>query len=218
MKLRPFFQKDIYFVTGIDTDAGKTIATGWLSRQLLNEGVNVITQKLVQTGNVGISEDIEKHRALEGRPLQAPDRDHTTHPLLFEKPCSPHMAAALEDRVVDLSLAEEATARLRKDYELILIEGAGGLMVPLRDEFLAIDYIQKHHYPVVLVTTAKLGSINHTLLSLESLKSRGLEVATVVYNEGISTDPAITADTGRFLKGFLSTHFPSTLFLTLPRL
>lgn len=218
MKLRPLFTKQVYFVSGIDTDAGKTIATGWLSKHLLDEGVRVITQKLVQTGNVGMSEDIEKHRQIEGRALQAVDIDHTTHPLLFKKPCSPHMAAELEGTTVHLSQAEHSTEVLKDKYELILLEGAGGLMVPLNRELLSIDFIAKHKYPVILVATAKLGSINHTLLSLEALKSRNIEVTAVIYNEGVATDDEITEDTHHYLEDYITKHYPETQFLTLPPL
>lgn len=218
MELRKLFSKHIYFVSGIDTDAGKTIATGWLSKQLLSEGVNVITQKLVQTGNENMSEDIEKHREIEGRPLLSVDLDHTTNPLLFKKPCSPHMAAELEGSFVDLFLAEASSKILGKKFELVLIEGAGGLMVPLQRDLLTIDYVHKHGYPVILVTTAKLGSINHTLLSMEALKNRNIELTAVIYNEGISTDDAIKIDTYHYLRKYISIHYPTTTLLTLPQL
>ena len=218
MELRKLFTKPVYFISGIDTDAGKTIATGWLSRQLLQEGVHVITQKLIQTGNVGMSEDIEKHRQIEGRPLQAVDIDHTTHPLLFKKPCSPHMAAELEHATIDLSLAEQSTEKLLKQYDLVLLEGAGGVMVPLHRDLLTIDFVAQHKYPVILVATAKLGSINHTLLSLEALKSRHIEITAVIYNEGIATDPEITLDTQHYLQDYLAKYYPTTPLLSLPKL
>lgn len=218
MELRKLLTKPVYFISGIDTDAGKTIATGWLSHQLLHEGVQVITQKLIQTGNEGMSEDIERHRQLEGRPLQAVDLDHTTHPLLFKKPCSPHMAAELEHATIDLSLADHSTQLLLQQYELILLEGAGGLMVPLHRDLLTIDFVAQHKYPVILVSTAKLGSINHTLLSLEALKSRHIEISAVIYNEGIATDSEITLDTRGYLQDYLRKYYPTTPLITLPHL
>ena len=216
MKLKEVLQAPVYFISGIDTDAGKSVATGYLSSRLLSEGVNVITQKLIQTGNVGMSEDIQLHRKIEGRSLQEVDHRHLTHPLLFPTPCSPHMAAELEHTEVDITLATRATEELKKLYPLVLIEGAGGLMVPLTEELLTIEYIEEQHYPVVLVTTAKLGSINHTLLSLEALQRRGIEVPLLIYNMGVSTEPAITENTLEYLQKYLAKHYPATHLLELP--
>lgn len=201
--IKELLPQDTYFVTGIDTDAGKTCATGYLTRTLLEEGVNVITQKLIQTGDSGVSEDIEAHRRIEGRPLQEVDLDHTTCPLVYSYPCSPHMALAIDGRAPQYELATESTRKLLTRYDKVLIEGAGGLMVPLTEEKLTADYIQEHNLPVILVTTAKLGSINHTLLSLEVLKKRGIPVALVVYNPAIHTDDKITAETEAYLRRHL---------------
>lgn len=216
MRLREILTEQVYFVTGIDTDAGKSVATGWLSRKLLDEGVNVVTQKLIQTGCQGISEDIILHRQIEGRDLLDVDRDNTTNPLLFNKPCSPHMAAELEGRRVEIEKAIQSTEELARSFEMVLVEGAGGLMVPISRELLTIEYIEQQEIPVILVSTAKLGSINHTLLSLESLRSRGIEVPLVIYNEGISTDAEITQDTHHYLMGYMQEHYPATTMISLP--
>lgn len=216
MKLREILTQSAYFVTGIDTDAGKTIATGWLSKMLLDEGIKVVTQKLVQTGCQGISDDILQHRRIEGRDLLEVDKDQTTHPLLFDKPCSPHMAARLDGKTVEISRATQATERLLQQYEMVLIEGAGGLMVPLTDELLTIDYIQEQQHPVILVTTAKLGSINHTLLTLEVLKQRELKTPLVIYNRGVATDPEITEDNWDFLYHRIRQDYPESLIISMP--
>ncbi len=202
--IQTLLSKNCYFVTGIDTDAGKTCVTGYLSRLLLQEGVNVITQKLIQTGDSGISEDIRLHRQIEGRPLQAPDLDHTTCPLIYSYPCSPHMALSIDGKKPQYDLATQSTQALLAKYDKVLIEGAGGLMVPLTQDYLTIDYIQSQRLSVILVTTAKLGSINHTLLNLEVLQNREIPVALVVYNTGIQTDPRITADTQDYLQRHIS--------------
>ncbi|MDO5035448.1 MAG: dethiobiotin synthase [Porphyromonas sp.] len=202
-----------YFVTGIDTDAGKSIATGWISSQLLKEGVDVVTQKLIQTGCDGISEDIIVHRQVENRPLLDVDKDGTTCPLVFSYPCSPHMATAIDNRPLELEKAKESTKKLLSKYDKVLIEGAGGLMVPLSEDYLTVDYIKSEELPVILVATAKLGSINHTLLTLEVLQKREIPVALLVYNEGIATDDKITAET----RHYLETHVSAPL-VVLPKL
>lgn len=213
--LKALLPERVYFITGIDTDSGKTVATAMLSRQLLEEGVNVITQKLIQTGCEGLSEDILSHRNLEGRPLTAEDHEGTTCPLVFTYPCSPHMAVRIDGKAPDLSKARQSTDRLLTRYEKVLIEGAGGLMVPLTESRLTVDYIVEQELPVILVTTAKLGSINHTLLTSEVLTKRGLTLSALVYNKGIATDDNITAETERYLRSFLSRHHSKAHFITL---
>ncbi|WP_139094370.1 ATP-dependent dethiobiotin synthetase BioD, partial [Acinetobacter baumannii] len=85
-------------------------------------------------------------------------------------------------------------------FEIVLLEGAGGLMVPLTTSLLTIDYVAQHQFPVILVTSGRLGSINHTLLSLQALKSRGLNLTALVYNsKDESKDPLISQDPSNYL-------------------
>ena len=218
MKLSDQLSEKVYFVTGIDTDCGKTIATGYISRLLMAEGVNVITQKLIQTGNKGISEDICKHRDVEGRTLQEVDLNGITCPLIYSYPCSPHMAAVIDEREPDYGLAAESTRKLISMCDKVLVEGAGGLMVPLKEDYLTRDYVLRHELPVILVTTARLGSINHTLLNLEVLRHSGISLAALVYNRAISTDERITQETERYLQVYLKTNHPEVAWIDLPQL
>lgn len=203
--------KRVYFVTGIDTDAGKSIVTGVLARTWRAQGERVITQKFVQTGCVGRSEDIETHRRIMGIALQPEDLDGTTCPLIFSYPSSPHFAAQLDHRTLDLSQIEASTQRLwtHYHYDTVLLEGAGGLFVPLEGLYTTIDYIADHHLPVILVTSPRLGSINHTLLSLEACRHRKIEIAKVVYNLYPPTAQPITDETRNYLKLYLAHYHPN---------
>lgn len=207
----------IYFVSGIHTDAGKSYATGWLARQLMNQGKTVITQKFIQTGNTEFSDDIAIHRQIMATGMLPRDLDHTTAPLIFSYPCSPQLAAEIDGREIDLTIADQASATLAREYDIVLIEGAGGLMVPITDDFLTIDYITSRRLPLILVTNGTLGSINHTLLSLEAIKARDIELPFVIYNTHFdSQDTRIAADTIDFLRRYLRRHFPSTRLLLSP--
>lgn len=208
----------VLFISGIDTDAGKTYATAWLAQQIAAEGRSVITQKFIQTGCTEQSEDIEAHRRLCGMELQPVDLDHTTAPIIFSYPASAQLAARIDGRDIDLGLVEAATERLLGLYDCVLLEGAGGLMVPVTDDVCTIDYVATRRLPVVLVTNGRLGSINHTVLSLEAIAHRGLELAAVVYNHHFDTDAVIAADTRSYLSRYLSRHFPATPLLDLPTL
>lgn len=208
----------VYFLSGIDTDAGKSYCAGWLAREWARAGKNVITQKFIQTGNCEYSEDIELHRRIMGIPLQEADLDHTTAPLIYSYPCSPQLAARLDKRDIPLDVIEASTERLAAQYDVVIIEGAGGLMVPLTDEYLTIDYPADRKIPLILVVHGALGSINHALLSLEAVKRRGMELAYVLYNTCFDDDSLIAEDTFGFIGRYLAREFPETELIKVPRI
>lgn len=208
---------NIYFVSGIDTDAGKSYCTAWLAKELANEGHRVITQKFIQTGNVGHSEDIDLHRRIMGTGYLPEDREGLTMPEIYSYPCSPHLAARIDRRPIDFDKIERATLELASRYDRVLVEGAGGLMVPLTEDFLTIDYVAQKRYPLVFVTSGKLGSINHTLLSFEAVQRRGIVLDTVLYNLYPPVeDTTIQEDTQGYIGRYLEKYFPGTRFLTVP--
>ena len=204
-----------YFITGIDTDAGKTYATALLAKRLIAKGKSVITQKFIQTGCDDASEDILNHRELLGSDLLPVDLDHTTAPVIFHHPCSPQLAARIDGREIDLEAIDRATQKLLALYDVVLIEGAGGLMVAITDNFLTADYIASRNLPAIVVTNSKLGSINHTILTLEAIRQRNITLAAVVYNTHFDTDPQIADDTRHFIERYLARHHPDTQYLIM---
>lgn len=208
----------VFFVSGIDTDTGKTFATGLIARSLAEQGKTVITQKMIQTGCAVVSEDIGMHRHLQGIPFTPEDEAGLTCPYIFTYPCSPHMAAERDGRTIDLKVITDATRRLQEKYDYVLLEGAGGLMVPIDDRLLTIDYVCDCGYPLLLVTSGKLGSINHTLLSLYACRQYGIPVKAVIYNLYPEGDSEITANTLQYLQDYLRQYHPDTALLQLPRI
>lgn len=218
----------VIFISGIDTDIGKTYATGMVAKQLMKQGVNVITQKLVQTGvsinpdngEMGIADDIIKHRQLMGIPLQPCDFNFTTCPYRYEKRASPHLSAKLANDILNPKVITKATHDLQEKYDVVLLEGAGGLLVPITEQLLTLDYVSNQGYPIILVTSGRLGSINHTLLSLEAIKARSLTVHSVIYNhihdDYMNTDTEITNSTIDFLQNYLAQNYLDTHWLQLP--
>ncbi len=203
----------ITFVAGIDTDAGKTYATGWLARSLRKEGVNAITVKMIQTGNSGYSEDITAHRAIMGEGLFPEDKEGLTAPQIYKYPASAQLAARLEGREIDLKAIENAVDTLATRYDQVLVEGAGGLMVPLTDDLLCIDFVDGMGWPVLLTTSSRLGSINHTLLSIEALQHRNIKIEGLLYNTFHDADSKeIAADT----RMYLQRHFPEIPMIEIP--
>lgn len=197
-------RKRVYFVSGIDTGIGKTAVTGLMARSLLAAGRDVITVKLVQTGNDGFSEDIDAHRAICGGIRFPEDDEGLTAPQIFKFPSSPLLAAGLEGRIVDLKAISRAVRTCAERHEIVLVEAAGGLDVPLTEEKLTIDFASEEGWPMILVTCGRLGSINHTLLSLEAAKTHGMKVAGVVYNWFDGADPLIDRDTPETTRRYLT--------------
>lgn len=209
-------KNNIYFVSGIDTGIGKSYATGLIAKQWNAEGLRTITQKLVQTGNTAISEDIILHRELMGIAFTEDDQEKITMPEIFSYPASPHLAAQIDKREINFEKIRQATAQLSQRYDAVLVEGAGGLMVPLAEDYLVIDYIKEMDYPLLFVTSGKLGSINHTLLSLEAIAKRGINLHTVIYNTfPVLEDSTISTETQRYLHNYIQKHFPETKFIIL---
>lgn len=203
--------KGVYFISGIDTEIGKTIATGVWAKRLLDQGVHVITQKLVQTGNVDHSEDIIKHRQIMQKNDFIEDIKGLTAPQIFSYPASPHLATRLDQKTLDFDKIHQATAHLQATFDVVLLEGAGGLMVPLTEDVLTIDYIAQQQYPVILVTSGRLGSINHTLLSLFAIQHYGLKLHALMFNAiHDSKDSLIATETRQYLKRYLAKHFPDS--------
>lgn len=206
-----------FFVSGIDTDAGKSYCTGYIARKWCSEGFMTITQKFIQTGNSGCSEDIELHRRIMGIPMQEADLKKLTMPEIFSYPCSPHLASEIDRRPINFAHIEECTSILEEMYDRVLLEGAGGLMVPLTRSLLTIDYVAARKFPLIFVTSGKLGSLNHTLLSLEAIRSRGMELYAMAYNHfPESGDSIISDDTIGFLKDYLKEHFPDAMWIDVP--
>ncbi|TCD48137.1 dethiobiotin synthase [Chlorobium sp. N1] len=190
-------------ISGIGTGVGKSVVTGLLAAALRREGCRAITQKVVQTGCSAMSDDILRHRRLMGTEPEDADRQGLTCPFVFPFPASPHLSARLAGSVFEPEELGRASTELRRRYPVVLLEGVGGLLVPLSEELLFIDHVAAEGYPLILVTGPWLGSINHTLLSLEACRSRGIRVQGLVYNRFGETDRRIGDDTLGFLRGYL---------------
>lgn len=201
----------VYFVSGIDTDAGKSYATALLAKRLMDEGRNVMTQKFIQTGGEMI--DINIHRSVMGMELTEDDIKGITSPVLFSYPASPHLAAVIDGREIDFGAIERSTAYLRAKHDILLIEGAGGLHVPLKGLYTTIDYVAEKNFPLIFVTSGKLGSINHTLLSLEACRSRDIKVEMVIYNTFFNADEIISSDTYNYIGEYLKKYHPATQYI-----
>jgi dethiobiotin synthetase len=202
-------------VCGIDTGIGKTLVSGLLARHLLDRGGSVITMKPVQTGcAAGRAEDILLHRKLMGIDWQPADEQGLTCPYCFPLAASPHLAAEQAGAAIDPAQLDQAADSLAVQFEQLIVEGAGGLLAPLTRSLLFLDYCKQRGWPLLLVTSPRLGSINHTLLSLEAIKQRGMNLLGLVYNLHGSHPPEIVRDSFRVFQDALGSYgFPKKIVL-----
>ncbi|MEM5948203.1 dethiobiotin synthase [Spirochaetia bacterium 38H-sp] len=179
-------------VIGIDTGIGKTIVTGLLTKSIMTRGIACISAKLIQTGSASsIADDILIHRKIMGIELFDEDREGITCPYIFPLPASPHLAAEDARTVIDKAHVIKNLIKLEDKFSLVIAEAAGGLMVPWTREYTTCDFLAENRLPVVLVSSSRLGSINHTRLTMEVLKNRNISVLGIIYNEYPYTDKKI---------------------------
>ena len=171
------------FVTGIDTGVGKTVFTCALARALHLAGINVGVMKPFATGlpRAGQykSEDVELLIKSSG----VSDPQELVNPYFFEIPASPYMAAKKLEKTIDIDVVLSGFERLRSAHDVVLVEGIGGIMTPILKDYFVADLIKDLNLDSILVTSTKIGSVNHTLLTLDACKKYGIRIAGLVISE-----------------------------------
>ncbi|TXB65328.1 dethiobiotin synthase [Vicingus serpentipes] len=182
-----------YFITGIGTDVGKTVASA-----ILTEALEADYWKPVQAGDLENSDTIKVQRLVSNTKT-------VFHKEAYQltQPMSPHAAAKIDKIDIDLNQIQ-----IPKTTNNLIIEGAGGLMVPLNNSQLIIDLIKKLDVETILVSQNYLGSINHTLLSIEAIKQKGLKIKGIIFNgdENKETEEYILNYTGINYLGRINNH------------
>lgn len=182
-----------YFITGIGTGVGKTFITAALTHQLREAGHDVQAFKPVMSGyEAASSSDAGVLLAAMGKPISEETIAHIS-PWRFAAPLSPHLAAMQEGRKIDPQALIDWSTDKTQSSATVLIEGAGGVMVPLHERFLVLDWMHKLHIPVIVVSSSYLGAINHTLLSLVVLRQAGLTIRGVVVSQSAVDDAGLEA-------------------------
>ena len=156
---------DKIFVTGTDTDVGKTVVAAWLCSHWQAD-----YWKPIQTGS---------REGTDSKTIAHLSPNTVIHPesYIFSEPVSPHLAAQLEDKEIDI-----AEITVPKTTNTLIIEGAGGLFVPINDEFLMIDLIADLQVPVLIVARSTLGTINHSCLTIEALRQQQIPILGMILN------------------------------------
>ncbi|MFA6465421.1 MAG: dethiobiotin synthase [Desulfurivibrionaceae bacterium] len=183
------------FVAGTDTNVGKTHVSGLLLDFFLKEGVMAGYQKWAATGPESPPADLEACLRTAGLPLDL-DPELVSRQVVyhFALPASPHLAAEQEGKVVDPALIRLRYQEMLARYELLVVEGVGGIMVPLNRALLLADLLRELKIPTLVVARSGLGTINHTLLTLEALRHRDIPVLGVVFSDGATEEDALLVE------------------------
>jgi dethiobiotin synthetase len=167
------FKNKVIFITATDTSVGKTIATLCLSVLLEAQGFNVGVMKPVQCG--GTDAQFLK------KALVLPDRLNVINPLYAPEPLSPHLAFRRAKIEFNLRRVKDCLKKLQACHDIILVEGAGGLMVPLTDDYYNADLIADLKAEVIIIARLGLGTINHTLLTVHEAQRRHLKIKGIIF-------------------------------------
>lgn len=165
------------FVTGTGTEVGKTVVAATIAHTLAKEGQRVHVFKPAVTG---LDEEGETDHALLRRASGSDQTDDEIAPYRYGPPASPHLAAAMAGEQIDPDHLRKTAHTAAENADTLVCEGVGGLLVPLTPTYLVRDLATDLGYPLVMVATPHLGTINHTLLTVESARTANLHVAAIV--------------------------------------
>ena len=201
-----------FFVVGTDTGVGKTLVAAGLLHALARRHARVVGMKPVAAGAVMVdgawaSEDALALRAASTISVP-PELDN---PVLLPEPLSPHLAAARAGRAIDVDALLECYQRLAGQADAVVVEGAGGFLVPLADDATGADLALRLRLPLVLVVGLRLGCLNHALLTAEAIAARGLRLAGWVANR---IDPRMAAVDDNIAT--LARRLPAPLWAEVP--
>ena len=171
------------FVTGTDTSVGKTYVCARFLEFLKIRKIQAGYQKWVASGtDAGLPEDV--NLCLEATGISpTPELVEQVVPYYFRFPASPHLAAEMEDRVVEPEVIIENYQKLAARYKWLIVEGVGGIMVPLRRDLLLADLLARLQPRTLVVARSGLGTLNHTLLTLEALRKRNIPVLGIIFSD-----------------------------------
>lgn len=172
-----------WFITGTDTEVGKTVASRALLQAAVGAGYQAVGYKPVASGSQLTAEGIRNDDALAlQRASNVPLPYEQINPLAFIEPTSPHIISAYEQRPIDFSVMSEGLSRLMDHADWVQVEGAGGWFTPLSETTTFADWVEKERLPVILVVGIKLGCINHALLTAQAVKTAGIPLVGWIAN------------------------------------
>lgn len=170
------------FITGTDTGVGKTVVAAGLALVLRERGMRVGVMKPVATGCVGEGKQLVSGDAVYL--FEAAENEHPslTNPFRFRNPLAPSVASVIEKKEISIEKILKAYQELQRHYDFVIVEGIGGLLVPITKEYFVANLVHELALPVLIVARGGLGTINHTLLTVDAATIRGFEVRGIIFN------------------------------------
>ncbi|HLA00770.1 MAG TPA: dethiobiotin synthase [Thermodesulfovibrionales bacterium] len=197
-----------FFITGTDTGVGKTVIAGALILIIKHMGCRVCGMKPIETGCMKSENVVQKAESRVKDTLLIPadgmflkeiaDMDDSIDiitPIRFENPLAPFPASEIEGTPVDIEKIKKAFEDLLRKYDMAVIEGIGGLLVPLNRNYFVLDLIKHFGLPIVIVSRPGLGTINHTLLTVNYAIKEGINVAGIIMNYSQSPEKTLAEET-----------------------
>ena len=185
-----------FFITGTDTGVGKTFVAAGLIRAMREQGLDVCPMKPAETGcrvNKGRLISADTLKLIQASGVDEPI--DLINPYRFRKPLAPSVAVELEGGNFKKRVVVDAYKQLAKKYEIIVVEGAGGIMVPLYKRYLFLDLVKDLNLPLMIVARSGLGTINHSLLTIEAARKKGIKILGVVMNSAVKSKKDISCKT-----------------------
>jgi dethiobiotin synthetase len=172
-----------FFVTGTDTGVGKTLVTAQIGKAIQNENVSLGVMKPIESG---VSDSLVattlSDAGLLKTVLEISDSMEDISPYRYQTPVAPLLASRLENKPINPKVIIEAYQKLTHKYDVILAEGAGGLLVPIKKDYLMADLAKDLALPLIIVARFHLGTINQTALTIEAARARGLDIEGIVFS------------------------------------
>ncbi|MGR3309878.1 MAG: dethiobiotin synthase [Candidatus Brocadiales bacterium] len=185
-----------FFVTGTDTGVGKTVIAGGLAAMLKSQGLDVGVMKPVATGGKEIDgRIISEDAAFLMNMIDCQDPYDLVNPVCLAPALAPTVAARLSNKVIDMETVWKSFEMLRTKHEFMIIEGVGGLLVPLSENFYVADMAKRMNLPIIIVSRSGLGAINHTLLTISCARNKGLKIEGIIINNPNETSAGVAEKT-----------------------
>ncbi len=172
-----------FFVTGTDTGVGKTLVTTQMGKAIQSENISLGIMKPIETGvSSSLVPTTLSDVGLLKTALGVSDSIEDISPYRYQTPVAPLLASRLENNPIDPKVIIEAYQKLTRKYDVILAEGAGGILVPIKNDYLMADLAKDLALPLIIVARFHLGTINQTALTIEAARSRGLDIEGIVFS------------------------------------
>lgn len=171
-----------YFITGTDTDVGKTYVTAGLASAIKKNGIDIGIMKPFAAGIKEITGYKSKDVQILSEAAQVKDDEKLINPYFFPIPASPYTATQNLGIKVDIAIAMDSFKKLKMMHDFLLVEGMGGVMTPILEDYFITDLVKDMNLETIIVCSSRIGTVNHTLLTCKMCKNSGIKIRGIIIN------------------------------------